>query len=68
MIELKILGMSCQHCSGAVTKALAAVPGVTGVDVHLVSGLARIEGDAAPDALIRAVAEAGYEAAPTDGA
>ena len=68
MIELKVSGMSCQHCSGAVTKALEAVPGVSRVAVDLVSGLARIEGDAAPDALVRAVAEAGYEAALAGGA
>lgn len=64
MIELKISGMSCQHCSGAVAKALEGVPGVSRVEVDLGAGLARIEGDAAPDALVRAVTEAGYEAAP----
>jgi copper chaperone CopZ len=64
MIELKVSGMSCQHCSGAVAKALEAVPGVSRVEVNLEGGLARIEGVAAPDALVRAVTEAGYEAAP----
>jgi copper chaperone len=64
MIELKVSGMSCQHCSAAVTKALETVPGVSRVNVDLGSGLARIEGDAPLDALVRAVTEAGYEAAP----
>jgi copper chaperone len=63
MIELKVSGMSCQHCSGAVAKALEAVPGVSQVEVDLETGLARVEGDAAPDALVRAVTGAGYEAA-----
>jgi copper chaperone CopZ len=65
MIELKVSGMSCQHCSDAVAKALEAVPGVSRVEVDLGAGLARIEGDAGLEVLIRAVTEAGYGAAPT---
>jgi copper chaperone len=59
---LKITGMTCGHCSQAVTRALAAVAGVTAVQVSLEKGEARIEGDADPGQLIRAVRSEGYGA------
>ena len=63
MIELKITGMSCQHCARAVRDALAAVSGVAEVTaVELESGRAMVKGQADPAALIAAVKEAGYEA------
>lgn len=61
-IELLVSGMSCPHCTAAVTRALEAVPGVSAVDVDLASGRARIAGDAPPADLIRAVTGAGYDA------
>lgn len=63
MIELKVEGMTCGHCEMAVRKALAAVPGVTGVikvDRH--GQCAQIEGDPEVAALIRAVQTEGYRA------
>ena len=63
--ELTISGMSCQHCVGAVTRALESVPGVIAVRVELDSAIARVEGDADTAALIRAVVEAGYGAEPS---
>ncbi|MEA3273883.1 MAG: heavy metal-associated domain-containing protein [Pseudomonadota bacterium] len=64
MIELKITGMSCQHCVKAVTDALSNVSGVTRVvAVDLDSGRATVEGDVDPQALAEAVKEAGYQAA-----
>lgn len=63
MIQLKITGMNCQHCVRAVSEALSAVPGVSAVpSVDLNSGVARVEGDAAAQALIEAVVAAGYQA------
>ena len=63
MTRLKVTGMSCGHCSGAVTKALAAVPGVSRViEVSHERGEAVVEGDAAPEALIAAVVAEGYQA------
>jgi len=38
MPTVKVKGMSCQHCVAAVTKALAAVEGVTDVKVNLEEG------------------------------
>jgi copper chaperone len=61
--KLKVTGMTCGHCTNAVQKAVAAVPGVTRVvEVSLPRGEAVYEGDAAPEALIAAVKEAGYQA------
>lgn len=63
MTQLKIEGMSCQHCVAAVNEALAEVNGVERVvDVDLDSGIAKIEGDADIQALLAAVREEGYEA------
>ena len=62
-ITLKISGMSCQNCVRHVTEALKSVNGVTDVEVDLVSGDAKVEYAEVPtDLLIKAVAEAGYEA------
>jgi copper chaperone len=65
MTRLKITGMSCGHCSAAVTKALAAVPGVSKVvEVSHERGEALVEGEAAPEALVAAVVGEGYQAEP----
>lgn len=65
MIKLKVKGMSCQHCVQAVQEALGKVPGVVRVkSVELDTGLAVVEGDADPLALIAAVKEASYDAVP----
>lgn len=74
--ELDIDGMTCASCAMRVEKALAKVPGVTGVSVNLATETATVNlGDVAPDAgttpdaLIAAVKKAGYEAtliAPPD--
>ena len=63
MIELKVTGMSCQHCVEAVTDALSAVPGVAAVEsVTLEGGQVLVRGDASAAALIAAVRQAGYAA------
>lgn len=38
MDKIKVSGMSCQHCVGAVTKALEEVEGLTEVLVDLDAG------------------------------
>lgn len=64
-IMLKVEGMTCQHCVAAVNKALAAVDGVDEVvDVSLENASATVRGNADTDALIAAVRESGYTAAP----
>ena len=61
-INLKITGMSCQHCVKKAEKALSAVVGVDTVAVELEPGSAKVSGNFANDALISAVKEAGYSA------
>jgi Cu+-exporting ATPase len=69
---LRIDGMTCASCVARVEKALAKVPGVTGASVNLATEKARIDGAAAPAALVAALQAAGYaarvETADADGA
>lgn len=66
-MELKVDGMTCQHCVKAVKSALESVRGVTAAEVDLERGRATVTGEADVDALIAAVREEGYEAAPQAG-
>jgi Cu+-exporting ATPase len=64
-VRLSIQGMTCASCVSRVEKALLRVPGVTSAQVNLASETATVEGvkgvfTAAQ--LIRAVADAGYQA------
>ena len=59
--EYTIKGMNCPHCQAAVTKAIAAVEGVSRVDVNLSSGKATVEGVHDPAILIAAVKSAGFD-------
>ncbi|MEX2540332.1 MAG: cation transporter [Trueperaceae bacterium] len=68
MTELKITGMTCGHCQSAVESALASVGGVSDVRVDLAQGRAEVEGTADVAALVAAVEEEGYTAAPADSA
>ncbi len=60
-----VVGMTCGHCVDAVTEEVSAVPGVTAVDVDLVSGgLTVTSTEPVDDGAVRAaVEEAGYEVA-----
>mgnify|MGYP001212012838 CR=1 FL=1 len=62
--ELKIEGMSCEHCKKAVTDALKEIDGVEQVDVDLQAGKATVSFDperATEQQMKEAIAEAGYE-------
>ncbi|MFQ7281934.1 MAG: metal-transporting ATPase, partial [Christensenellales bacterium] len=59
---VKVEGMMCQHCVAHVEKALRAVPGVEAVEVSLENKKATVTGDAADQALLDAVTDAGYQA------
>jgi copper chaperone CopZ len=59
-----VSGMTCGHCVQAVRTEVAAVAGVTGVDVDLDTKEVVVHGEAVDDAAVRAaIEEAGYEAA-----
>ena len=61
--ELIVSDMSCEHCRGAVTEALTALPAVTSVQVDLETKQVTIEGEGLDDAALRAaITDAGYTA------
>lgn len=60
-MTLKIEGMMCKHCQARVEKALKAVPSVEAVTVDLEAKTAEVTGSAAPEALKKAVLDAGYQ-------
>ncbi len=60
--ELKVEGMTCNHCKTSVEKALKSVAGVENAEVNLQAGTAKVEGNAPMDKLIEAVQEEGYNA------
>ena len=62
MKQYQVTGMSCAACSARVEKAVSKVPGVSGCSVSLLTNSMGVEGEAKPEAVIRAVEEAGYGA------
>jgi P-type Cu+ transporter len=66
-LRLSILGMTCAGCVSAVEAALTAVTGVTTVAVNFADHSAVVKGHAKHDALLKAVKDAGYEAAIMQG-
>ena len=62
-IEIKVSGMSCQHCVAAVDKAVRAVAGVTGALVDLQAGAVKVTGTLYRQEVVEAIKAAGYEAA-----
>jgi copper chaperone len=63
MKNIKIKGMSCQHCVMAATKALSAIDGIKDVKIDLKSGQASYDETKPVDLKIitDAVKKAGYE-------
>ena len=60
--EYQIKGMNCPHCQATVAKVIAAVKGVTDVDVNLGAAKATVSGDHDSAEVIAAVHAAGFEA------
>ncbi|MGS2647166.1 cation transporter [Streptosporangium sp. LJ11] len=58
-----VTGMTCGHCVSSVEEEVGGVPGVTGVDVDLATGLVTVRSESPIDTaqITAAVAEAGYE-------
>ena len=58
----QVEGMTCGHCVASVTEEVAAIPGVTAVDVVLETGAVSVVSTGALDreAIAAAVEEAGY--------
>ena len=68
MEQYIVTGMSCAACSARVEKAVSAVPGVTACSVSLLTHSMGVEGTASPQAIIKAVEDAGYGASPKGAA
>lgn len=62
MEQYNVTGMSCAACQARVEKAVSKVPGVTSCNVSLLTNSMAVDGTAMPDAIIKAVQQAGYGA------
>lgn len=62
VITLQIDGMSCGHCLNAVSRALHAVPGVEVRSVQMGRAEVEVSAPGLVDAVVAAVADAGYRA------
>ncbi len=62
-----VTGMTCNHCVSTARQAISGVPGVTDVEVDLVSGTAVVRGAADSQAVVQALTGAGYPAEVLDG-
>jgi copper chaperone len=60
MTEFEVQGMSCQHCVGAVTRAIQEIDPKAQVRVDLGLGKVAVESEQSVGALKDAIDEAGY--------
>jgi copper chaperone len=63
-VTLNVEGMSCSHCVNAVTKAVTALDGVSGVSVSLEEKTVSVDFDEAKvslDSIKEAIEEEGYD-------
>ena len=64
-VELRVEGMSCEHCVARVKKALEGAEGVRVAHVTLEPGRAVVEGEGLdPETLSAVVEDTGYAARP----
>ncbi len=63
-LTFQVDGMTCASCVARVERALKGVPGVTAATVNLATERATVQGTAEGALLMKAVADAGYEARP----
>ena len=62
-LELRVQGMSCQHCVDAITTAVKQVPGAADVQVDVNSGFVTVDGTPDQRAVAAAIEDSGYEVA-----
>ncbi len=60
-IEFRVEGMSCQHCTAAVTHAIREHDPDAKVQIDLAGGYVTVESDQSVETVQSAIAEAGYE-------
>lgn len=63
-VSYEVPGIHCAHCEAAITREVAAVPGVETVSVDLDRKMVAVTGEGLDDAKLRAaIDEAGYDIA-----
>lgn len=62
-----VQGMKCGGCIAKATETLAKLPGYEGAEFDLKGGTAVVKGTVDAQAVIRALTNAGYPAAPRSG-
>jgi len=60
MIEFQVNDMTCGHCAGVITQAVAAVDAAATVEIDIATHRVRIHGSDQPQAILAAIIEAGY--------
>lgn len=68
MEQYNVTGMSCAACQARVEKAVSKLEGVESCSVSLLTNSMGVDGTASPEAIIKAVENAGYGASKRDGA
>lgn len=58
---IKVEGMMCPHCKAMVEKVCKATAGTADAVVDLQAKTVTVTGEASPDALKKAITDAGYE-------
>lgn len=61
--QYRVNGMKCGGCAAKVEQALKAVVGVEQVRVDMAQGIARVQGNANPQAVVSALNQAGFPTA-----
>lgn len=64
MLKLSVPDMSCDHCAGAVTKALKGIDAGAEVAVDLSTKTVTVRTDASGEAIVAALGKAGYDSQP----
>lgn len=60
MIQFQVEGMSCNHCVGAITRAVQAIDPAAQVAADVPAQSVKVESGADRQALQQAIEEAGY--------
>lgn len=60
MFEFRVDDMTCGHCAGVITKAVAAVDAKAKVAIDIPNHRVRIDGTTKQQAIQEAITEAGY--------
>ncbi|SFB29621.1 copper chaperone [Collimonas sp. OK607] len=60
MIEFNVQDMTCGHCAGRITKAIAGVDANAKVDIKIEGRTVSVESSATADELAEAITDAGY--------